>query len=71
MYFDNGISLHGTYWHDLFGYRQSHGCVNLTISDARYLFDWTGKAPPDDQGKPLTYVYVYSTGKYGQGVIRQ
>lgn len=71
MYFDGGISLHGTYWHDLFGYRQSHGCVNLTISDARYLYDWTGKAPPDDSGNPLTYVYVYSSGQYGNGVIRQ
>ncbi|MEP7286383.1 MAG: L,D-transpeptidase family protein, partial [Chloroflexota bacterium] len=38
MYFDDSISLHGTYWHDLFGYRQSHGCVNMTISDAKYIF---------------------------------
>ncbi len=71
MYFDSGISLHGTYWHDLFGYRQSHGCVNMSISDARYMFDWTSKAPADDSGKPLTYVYVYSSGQYGNGVIRQ
>ena len=31
MYFDSDIGLHGTYWHDGFGYRQSHGCVNLSI----------------------------------------
>ncbi|MCC7448471.1 MAG: L,D-transpeptidase [Anaerolineae bacterium] len=71
MYFDDSISLHGTYWHDLFGYRQSHGCVNLTISDARYVFEWTGKAPQDEKGQPTIYVYVHSTGKYGSGVIRQ
>jgi hypothetical protein len=71
MYFDGSISLHGTYWHDLFGYRQSHGCVNLSISDAKFIFEWTGKAPLDESGKPLTYVYVYSSGKYGSGVIRQ
>ncbi len=71
MYFDGSISLHGTYWHDLFGYRQSHGCVNLSISDARFLFDWTAKAPLDDQNKPVNYVYVYSSGQYGGGVIRQ
>jgi len=71
MYFDGGISLHGSYWHDLFGYRQSHGCVNMSISDARYIFNWTAKAPVDDSGKPLTYVYVYSSGQYGNGVIRQ
>jgi hypothetical protein len=44
MYFDQSISLHGTYWHDLFGYRQSHGCVNMTISDAKYMFDWMQNA---------------------------
>jgi hypothetical protein len=53
MYFDEGFSLHGTYWHDLFGYRQSHGCVNLTISDAKYLFDWVQNIkPPADAATP-------------------
>jgi lipoprotein-anchoring transpeptidase ErfK/SrfK len=42
MYFDNDISLHGTYWHDGFGYKRSHGCVNMTISDARWLYNWMG-----------------------------
>ncbi len=61
QYFDESISLHGTYWHDLFGYRTSHGCVNLTISDARFLFDWMGAAPPDEDGNIVNYVYVYQT----------
>jgi hypothetical protein len=52
MYFDGGISLHGTYWHDLFGYRQSHGCVNLSISDAKYLFDWMAKLTADTSAAP-------------------
>ncbi len=71
QYFNDGISLHGTYWHDGFGYRRSHGCVNLSISDARYIYDWTGKNPPDDKGEPTTYVYVYSSGVYGQFGIAQ
>jgi hypothetical protein len=71
MYFDGGISLHGTYWHDGFGYRRSHGCVNLSISDARWIFEWTGENPPDENGEPLTYVYVYSSGVYGQFGIAQ
>ncbi len=71
MYFDGSTSLHGTYWHDDFGYPRSHGCVNLSISDARYLFDWMAKAPLDDDGKPVNTVYVYSSGQYGSGVIRQ
>ncbi len=65
MYFDGSISLHGTYWHDLFGYRQSRGCVNLTISDARWVFEWTGQGEPDAEGNISTPVYVYSSGEYG------
>ncbi len=71
MYFDGGISLHGTYWHDGFGYRRSHGCVNLSISDARFLYEWLDENPPDDEGNPLSYVYVYSSGVYGQFGIAQ
>ncbi len=42
MFFDNEISLHGTYWHDGYGYKHSHGCVNMTISDAKWVFNWQG-----------------------------
>ncbi len=59
MYFDNAISLHGTYWHDGFGYRHSHGCVNMSITDAHWAFNWSL-----DGGYETPYVYVYSTGKY-------
>ncbi len=59
MYFDNAISLHGTYWHDGFGYRHSHGCVNLSITDAYWAFNWS-----EDGGFDTPYVYVYSTGQY-------
>ncbi|NJL26930.1 MAG: L,D-transpeptidase [Thermoanaerobaculia bacterium] len=48
MYFDGDISLHGTYWHNLFGYRQSRGCVNLTISDARWVFEWMNETDQRD-----------------------
>jgi len=58
MYFDNSISLHGTYWHDGFGYRHSHGCVNMSITDAHWLYDWTDNFFSD------TWVYVYSSRDY-------
>jgi len=64
MYFDGSISLHGTYWHDLFGYRQSHGCVNVTVSDARWLYQWTHEGIGDTD-VANTPVYVYSSGEYG------
>lgn len=41
LYFDRGYALHGAYWHNNFGTPVSHGCVNLPINDARWLFDWT------------------------------
>jgi hypothetical protein len=65
MYFDGSYSLHGTYWHDLFGYRQSHGCVNLTISDAKFLFEWFNGAEPNEDGEIVNPVYVWSSGEYG------
>ncbi len=40
MYYDESRALHGAYWHDYFGYRTSHGCVNLTIADAHWLYEW-------------------------------
>jgi lipoprotein-anchoring transpeptidase ErfK/SrfK len=40
MYFYEDYGLHGTYWHDNFGTPMSHGCVNLTIDDAAWLFNW-------------------------------
>jgi hypothetical protein len=40
MYFYSGYGLHGTYWHSNFGTPMSHGCINLSISDAEWLFYW-------------------------------
>lgn len=39
MYFNWLEALHGVYWHDNFGYYWSHGCVNLSVSDAKWLWD--------------------------------
>lgn len=38
MYFYKGFGLHGTYWHSNFGVPMSHGCVNLSIPDAAWIF---------------------------------
>ena len=50
MYFDEGRALHGAYWHNRFGYRFSHGCVNLSPGDAHWLFNWANVGE---------FVYVY------------
>lgn len=41
MYFSEGVAIHGTFWHDRFGDRRSHGCVNVSVRDARWLYGWT------------------------------
>lgn len=35
-----GHAFHGTYWHHRFGEPMSHGCINLTNYDAKFLYDW-------------------------------
>jgi LysM repeat protein len=40
QYFYQDYSFHGTYWHHNFGTPMSHGCVNMTNDDAKWLFDW-------------------------------
>jgi hypothetical protein len=45
MYFRDGMALHAAPWHDNFGYPMSHGCVNMAITDAHWLFDWTRDTP--------------------------
>jgi lipoprotein-anchoring transpeptidase ErfK/SrfK len=42
QYFYADYSFHGTYWHNNFGNPMSHGCLNMTNADAKWLFDWAG-----------------------------
>ena len=39
-YFNGSQALHGAYWRSTFGYQASHGCVNLAVSDAKFVYDW-------------------------------
>ncbi len=41
QYFYKRFALHGSYWHDNFGRRTSHGCVNLSPSDAGFVYSMT------------------------------
>ncbi|MEA2597320.1 MAG: hypothetical protein QOF01_3789 [Thermomicrobiales bacterium] len=47
MYFDDlGNAIHGAYWHNNFGTPMSHGCVNLPLDVAAYLYDWAPEGTP-------------------------
>ena len=42
MTYIGNLGFHGAYWHDDFGSPVSHGCINLSPGDARWLFEWAG-----------------------------
>ena len=48
QYFFEGYALHGAYWHDKFGQPMSHGCINMKVDEAEWLFQW---ASPVMEGK--------------------
>jgi len=50
MYFYKAYAIHGAYWHNRFGYKVTHGCVNEPVAFSKWLYDWA----------PIgTSVYVY------------
>lgn len=61
QYFHKGYALHAAYWHDVFGKLRSHGCINLSPTDAAWLFEWTDPQVPEgwhgvinkDRGTPI------------------
>lgn len=41
LYFtEQGAVIHGAYWHNSFGSRYSHGCVNMDPNEAQTLYNW-------------------------------
>ncbi|HMR66406.1 MAG TPA: L,D-transpeptidase [Anaerolineae bacterium] len=64
LYFHKNYALHGAYWHNRFGIKHSHGCVNLAPADARWLFEWAGPAGQTnytvaDEENPGTWVWIH------------
>lgn len=41
MYYHGDEAFHGTWWHSNFGNKMSHGCMNLSEANAKWLWDWT------------------------------
>lgn len=46
-----GAAIHGTFWHNDFGTRRSHGCVNVSPEDAKWIFRWSTPAITLDQSE--------------------
>lgn len=54
QYFSGGTALHAAFWHDAFGSPKSHGCINLSPLDARWLFDWSEPKVPQQWHGAMT-----------------
>ncbi|NJP11551.1 MAG: L,D-transpeptidase [Leptolyngbyaceae cyanobacterium RU_5_1] len=46
MYYHHGYAIHGAYWHNSFGTPVSHGCVNVAVNHARWLYYWANISTP-------------------------
>ena len=46
QFYENDFALHTSYWHDRFGQKRSHGCVNLSPRDSRFLYFWSDPQVP-------------------------
>jgi lipoprotein-anchoring transpeptidase ErfK/SrfK len=68
MYFDNARALHGAYWRANLGFPQSHGCVNMSVGDAHWLYDWAKEGDWvyvwDPSGTTPADPSLYSSGGY-------
>ncbi len=64
QFFNGAVGLHGTYWHSDFGHVRSHGCVNLTPLDARWMFAFT------EPHLPPGWVAAYPTALDAGTVVR-
>jgi hypothetical protein len=66
MYFDEDRAFHGAYWHNQFGYPHSHGCVNLSVGDAHWLYNWAHEGDAvyvfDPSGRTPTDPALFGSG---------
>ncbi|WP_370890747.1 L,D-transpeptidase family protein [Janibacter sp. GXQ6167] len=45
-FYNGGEALHGAYWRSTWGYAASHGCINLPISVAKWVYDFAPIGTP-------------------------
>lgn len=50
LFVGDGVAIHSTFWHNNFGEPMSHGCVNASPDDAKWIFRWTQPSVPFASG---------------------
>ncbi len=66
-YIQGGVAIHGTFWHSAFGERRSHGCVNVSVEDAKWIFRWTTPYVTLDAGEERRNLPEHGTIVYSSG----
>lgn len=66
-YIQGGVAIHGAFWHSAFGERRSHGCVNVSVEDAKWVFRWTSPYVSLDAGEERRNLPEYGTVVYSSG----
>lgn len=44
--FHGHLYLHHAYWHEDFGKRKSHGCINMDLDNSKRIYDWAQLEDP-------------------------
>ncbi|HEY59454.1 MAG TPA: L,D-transpeptidase [Anaerolineae bacterium] len=57
LFVGEGVAIHATFWHNDFGNPRSHGCVNATPEDAKWIFRWTTPAVDYQSGDRTDTMY--------------
>jgi len=50
IFASGGVAIHSTFWHNNYGDPVSHGCVNVSPEDAKWIFRWSAPEVVYDPG---------------------
>lgn len=62
-----GVAIHSTYWHNNYGEKLSHGCVNADPEVAKFVFRWTNPIVDYEPGKIEIQSYDGTNVKVQEG----
>jgi len=63
LFMGEGVAIHSTFWHNDYGTPRSHGCVNASPEDAKWIFRWTKPHVPYDPGDVVDQSFTSTTIK--------
>lgn len=46
MFYSGNYAIHGAFWHNNFGTPVSHGCTNMQVYDAEWIYKWASIGTP-------------------------